>query len=60
MARHGSRLMDFFEDIDRDNSGKITRAEFLDGVQVCKLLIVCSRWSLINSYEFILIYDHFD
>ena len=40
MARHGSRLMDFFEDIDRDNSGHITRDEFVDGVQVCQRLVV--------------------
>ena len=40
MARHGSRLMDFFEDIDRDNSGRITRDEFVDGVQVCQRLSV--------------------
>lgn len=41
MNHKKSRVMDFFRRIDKDQDGKITRQEFIDGILASSTIISC-------------------
>ena len=38
MSEKNLRLLDLFKSLDKDQSGSLSREEFIDGLQVCRLV----------------------
>lgn len=51
MNHKKSRVMDFFRRIDKDQDGKITRQEFIDGI------LSSSRFNIILAIKLVVFYN---